>query len=240
MRFTAAQTAGQVDGAAVFAAARADVALLALHTNVDCAPAAYQLLLEMIGLNFLRPLQPEINLLGQIAEPGEATAIELEALACKCQQAFGQVYSVWGSPSKPIKTIAICSGGASEVLPSVIKVKPDCFITGELAHHEHLYLADADIALIELGHDLSELPYCSLFISTLKAAGVAEDLIEMIKPSATWWTPSNQQNETIFDPFPRQVTSNPLRNVHADLAPRQVTLLTDQSDKQSTKGRSLE
>ena len=193
-RFTAADTAGQVDGAAVYAAARAGVALLGMHTNVDCAPAAYELLLAMMGLRFVGPLQPEIDRLGQIAEPLDEAAT-LASLVETCVESFGPPYSVWGPPDQPIRRVAMCSGGASEVLPSVIKAAPDCFITGELAHHEHLYLADAGIALIELGHDRSEQPYCGLLKDTLTAAGYPAGQIQLLSPSAVWWTPGSYPHE---------------------------------------------
>jgi hypothetical protein len=113
--------------------------------------------------------------------------VELGALAAAYQQSFGRVAKVWGNPAKPLFTVAVCSGGAGEVVPEVVKAGVDCFVTGELRHHEALYLADENIALIELGHDISELPYRLVLRDTLVEAGFpAGDLI-VLEPSAAWW-----------------------------------------------------
>lgn len=211
MRFTAAESAGLVDGAAVYAAVRRGIALLAMHTNVDCAPAAYNLLLLMLGLEYTGPLQPEVSRLGQLARPRDGGSIRLEVFASGCEQAFGRVYSVWGEPEMPLSRLAVCSGGASEVLPAVLKARPDCFVTGELPHHEHIYLADAGIALVELGHDLSELPYRWLLSDALVEAGLSEEQVVVLAPTAAWWTPEGRRMAALAGQEPYRPDSYPVR-----------------------------
>jgi putative NIF3 family GTP cyclohydrolase 1 type 2 len=217
--FLEAPSAATADGAVVYRAAQRDVALLVMHTNLDCAPSAASMLLKPVGLESVAPLKPNGGgSLGWIARPaatddaaatndatatGDAAAtgggasadaplagqnyIELAALAAAYQQSFGRVAKVWGDPAKPLFTVAVCSGGAGEVVPEVVKAGVDCFVTGELRHHEALYLADENIALIELGHDISELPYRLVLRDTLVEAGFpAGDLI-VLEPSAAWW-----------------------------------------------------
>jgi putative NIF3 family GTP cyclohydrolase 1 type 2 len=167
------------------------VALLALHTNLDCAPSAADMLLAPVGLEYTDPLRPQgTGSLGQLARPAEGRAfVALEELADAYQQAFGAVVRVWGDPAKPIFTIAVCSGGAGEVVPDVVCANVDCFVTGELRHHEAVWLADENIALIELGHDISELPYRFELQKTLVAGGFPSSDIVILEPSATWWHP---------------------------------------------------
>ncbi|MDR0347207.1 MAG: Nif3-like dinuclear metal center hexameric protein [Coriobacteriales bacterium] len=187
--FLEAPSAVSANGAVVYRAARRDVALLAMHTNLDCAPSAAGMLLEPVGLAFVSPLKANGGgSLGQIARPADgSTSLKLGELARLYQQAFGRVAKVWGDPAKPLSTVAICSGGASEVVPDAVRAGVDCFVTGELRHHEAVWLADEGIALIELGHDVSELPYRFELQKALIAAGVSPSDIVILEPSATWW-----------------------------------------------------
>jgi putative NIF3 family GTP cyclohydrolase 1 type 2 len=187
--FLDAPSAGIVSGAAVFKAAQKGVALISIHTCLDCAPSAKAMLLEPVGLEFAGPLWAHGGgALGQLARPaGGLEFIGLRELATAYKQAFGNVAKVWGDPAKLIFTAAACSGGAGEVVPEVIKAGVDLFVTGELRHHEALYLQDEGIALIELGHDTSELPYRYYLQDALVKAGVAISDTVILEPTATWW-----------------------------------------------------
>ncbi|MCL1846662.1 MAG: Nif3-like dinuclear metal center hexameric protein [Coriobacteriia bacterium] len=192
--FLAADSAAVSSGAVVLRAAQRGVALLCLHTCLDCAPAAASMLLEPVGLEFALPLRAHgTGSLGQIARPAKGREfITLGELAASYQQSFGGVAKVWGDPAKPVFTVATCSGGASEVVSEVIAAGVDCFVTGELRHHEALYLSDSNIALIELGHDLSELPYRYYLRESLVTGGFPASDIVVLEPSATWWQPGSE------------------------------------------------
>jgi putative NIF3 family GTP cyclohydrolase 1 type 2 len=136
------------------------------------------------------PVNPSVPSLGQVAVPATGGPLTLEALAYRYRDAFGQVAKVWGDPAKPLTTIAVCSGGAGEVIPQVLAAHADCFVLGELRHHEALWLQDAGIAVIELGHDTSELPYRFYLCDALKRAGFAHDDLVLLQPTATWWQPT--------------------------------------------------
>jgi dinuclear metal center YbgI/SA1388 family protein len=190
--FFEARSAAVADGAAVYKAVQKGVALLAMHTNLDCAPSAANMLLEPVGLEMVAPLRPwGTGSLGQVARPvGEQGFVLLETLVCAYRQAFGRVAKVWGDPAKPLFSVAVCSGGAGEVVPEVVSAGVDCFVTGELRHHEALYLADENIALIELGHDVSELPYRFVLREALARVGFPPGDIVILEPSAAWWQPN--------------------------------------------------
>lgn len=189
--FLEARSAATSLGTAVYKAAQKDVALLNMHTNLDCAPSAAHMLLAPVGLEYTGPLRPHgTGSLGQIARPVNGCEyIELGELARAYKREFGAVAKAWGDPTKPLFTVAVCSGGASEVVAEVIAAGVDCFVTGEVRHHEALYLADEGIALIELGHDTSELPYRYELQNALIAAGFPSSDIVILEPTATWWQP---------------------------------------------------
>ena len=79
------------------------------------------------------------------------------------------------------------------MVPEVLAAKVDCFITGELRHHEALYLSDEGIALIELSHDVSELPYRAHLENALIHAGFDSSLLVVLEPTATWQQPGEVQ-----------------------------------------------
>ncbi|MDR2108564.1 MAG: Nif3-like dinuclear metal center hexameric protein [Coriobacteriales bacterium] len=243
--FVAAGEASLLGGGAAFAAARAGVAVIAMHTNLDAAPRAREMLLAPVGYRYAAPLQlinaekdaplvardPLAHLasLGQLAVPvaaapaapehkrdeehkrdvplcaGQqhkgvrpfcapavptaAVAPTLAELAGRCVAAFGAVAKVWGDPELPVAQLAVCSGAGGGVLAEVVAAAADCFLTGELHHHEAIALTAQGIAAIELGHDLSELPYRSYIAAALRETGFAEADIVVLEPSASWWTP---------------------------------------------------
>jgi dinuclear metal center YbgI/SA1388 family protein len=178
-------------GAVIYKAAQKGVALLNMHTNLDCAPVAKGMLLNPGGLEFVAPLRPHgTGSLGQLGKPAaNKEYVLLGELAARYQENFGCVAKVWGDPNKPVFTVAACSGGASEVVAEVVAAGVDCFVVGEVRHHEALYLADAGVSLIELGHDNSEMPYRYILQETLVEAGFPYCDIVVLSPSATWWHP---------------------------------------------------
>ena len=192
--FIEADSAAVSSGAPVLRAAQRCVALLSLHTCLDCAPSTANMLLEPVGFVYASPLRAHgTGSLGQIARlPDSCDFIPLGKLAERYRHSFGGVAKVWGDPDKPVFSVAACSGGAGEVVAEVIAAGVDCFVTGELRHHEALYLSDSNIALIELGHDISELPYRFHLRDALVAGGFPASDIIVLEPSATWWQPVSE------------------------------------------------
>lgn len=208
---------GSSEGASVYCAAELGISLISMHTNLDCAPLARELLLDPVGFKFVAPLSlpEEFNsdlepickaatqedreekqltsqirdtcpALGQLGKPQEG-AVLFEELVRRYKEAFGAVAKAWGRADKPIKTLAACSGGGGSLVQHVVASRADCYVTGELAYHEALELAESDIALIELGHDRSELPYRFILKEALVAAGINRSRLHVLDPVASWW-----------------------------------------------------
>jgi len=56
---------------------------------------------------------------------------------------------------KPVKTVALCGGAGSFLLPQAIAQKADVFITGDFKYHE-FFDADGKIVIADIGHYESE------------------------------------------------------------------------------------
>jgi dinuclear metal center YbgI/SA1388 family protein len=212
----------QLEGTTIYRAIENNVALISMHTNLDCAPSAAAMLLDPVGYEYISSLAPShgpaglantpiketapktttrlvppqqaLAGLGQLAVPRthnnlKPQAVRLDELAQRCKKAFGAVAKVWGDPSLSIRLLASCSGDGGELVSRVIASGADCYLTGEVRYHEALELAAAGVALIELGHDCSELPYRFHLYNMLVAAGIAEEHIHIIEPSVFWWQP---------------------------------------------------
>lgn len=65
----------------------------------------------------------------------------------------------------------------------------DCLVCGEVKYHEALDLAGAGLAVVELGHDVSELPLVAVLADALARVGVAQDAIAVIDQSGNWTVP---------------------------------------------------
>lgn len=201
------------EGAAIYLAAELGVALIAMHTNLDCAPVARELLLAPAGFTYTTPLALPSELdsqlratnsavntlaeaeasaepraaLGQLGKPLTGEPVSLHELVHRYKETFGLVAKVWGDPEKPVRLLATCSGGGGSLVERVINTGADCYVTGEVAYHEALALAGAEVALIELGHDRSELPYRTFLYNTLFSAGIDASMLQALGPTASWW-----------------------------------------------------
>ena len=205
---------GASAGASIYYAAKLGVALINMHTNLDSAPAAREMLLGPAGYTYSSPIAIPSELdselqereeksasilieiaeaispvaaLGQLGIPAGDTISTLGEIAARYKETFGALAKVWGNPDKPIRLLATCSGSGGSLISRVIDSGADCYVTGEVAYHEALELAHFGIALIELGHDRSELPYRRYLYQTLVSLGIDESIIRVIEPTASWW-----------------------------------------------------
>jgi len=210
---TAILKGGPSESAAIYRATELGVSLIAMHTNLDCAPATKGLLLGPAGFSYVAPLSlpqeteselitvgrtvetpeafaatPELfPSLGQLGVPNDKGVVSLHHLVNRYKETFGAVAKVWGHPDKVIQRLACCSGGGGSLVQRVVNAGADCYVTGEVAYHEALVLASADVALIELGHDLSELPYRNYLFDALLSAGIDESALHIMGPTVSWW-----------------------------------------------------
>lgn len=58
-----------------------------------------------------------------------------------------------------------------------------------MKYHEALEAAHSGLAIIELGHDVSEFPLCAVLASHLVNVGIDETCITMIDQENNWYTP---------------------------------------------------
>jgi len=67
---------------------------------------------------------------------------------------------------KQLKTIALCGGSGSFLIPSAKEQKADCFITSDLKYHDY-FEPDGQFLLLDIGHGESEQFVPALIVAYL-------------------------------------------------------------------------
>lgn len=183
-------------GAGVWAAIRNQVALMDFHTALDVSAPAARVLPGMLGLKFAGKFAEPLagtrrKGYGQVCEvPGNDEVPEtLGRLAARCTAVFGRAPRVWGAPDAPVRRAVTCTGSAGDTAKAALALGVDVIICGEMKYHAALELSQAGLAVIELGHDASELPLVAVLAEALDKAGVPPEAIVLIDQSENWWHP---------------------------------------------------
>lgn len=191
-----AQTRGP--GRMVYEAARRGVSAIAMHTNADRAVATRRIFADMLGCAcegnceflFNAAREPGSTGLGALLRPDWDAQPTLELVAKMCAKRFGGSPRVWGAPEKVIDHIAFLNGswGEPETYDWCISAGIDCIIVGETRYHMCVD-AQPHLAIIELGHDRSELPIVDVLCTAMTGFGIAQDdILDLRDTQTSWWT----------------------------------------------------
>ena len=134
------------------------ISLYAAHLPLDAAPAFGNnaVLSRMIGLEKLEPFfnyhGVDIGFIGDLSVA--KTAAELKKIY---DDTLGGGAALLGDAAKVCRKIAIVSGGGGlESLEEAINRGADLLVTGELGHVMYHYALESRVAVLALGHYLSE------------------------------------------------------------------------------------
>ncbi len=181
-------------GTVVWEAIQRGIALIDIHTALDVSMSAQTVLPSMLNLAFKHVVDPKDDNknkgYGQLCSPAsDGGSLSLQSLAARCVAVFGRMPRVWGSLSTTVQSIVTCTGSCGDLPLKCIDRGYDCLICGEIRYHDALAVSQSGLAVIELGHDVSELPLCALLAATLETLGWDEDSIKVIDQSENWLTP---------------------------------------------------
>ncbi len=146
----------------VIKAIKNDVAIYAIHTNLDNVlhRGVNGKIAEKLGLQNLSILLPkaEVNdptvgagVIGELPEAMEEAAF-LQNLKQTMLAGCVRHTPLLG---RPIKTVALCGGAGSFLLPAAIARRADVYITGDFKYHE-FFDADGHLVVADIGHFESE------------------------------------------------------------------------------------
>jgi dinuclear metal center YbgI/SA1388 family protein len=154
-------TPGSAAGGLALHAARARVAVLAAHTNVDAAlPGTSEPVCELLGLRETAPLEPladrpELGLgrVGVLPRP-----LTLGGVADRIATRLPSPHLRVGGPlDRAVTRVAVCGGAGGSLVEAALDAGADVFVTGDLRHHVALDAQQRGLALIDAGHHATEV-----------------------------------------------------------------------------------
>ena len=164
-------------GAVVYRAIQRGVALMNFHTALDVSARAQRMLPGMLGLSLRGEVEPK------------AGCVEKGQLAARCTSVFGRAPRVWGSFDRAVRAVVTCTGSASPTGRAALAAGADVLVAGEVKYHDALDLSQAGMAVIDLGHDTSELPFCGVLAASVRDAGVPDELVAVVSQRDRWSYP---------------------------------------------------
>ena len=183
-------------GVNVYNAIAKGVALMNFHTALDVSKEAAGVLPGMLGLDVVDVLVPieadpsrgygQVCLVRSSDEP-----FKLAHLAARCTSVFGRVPRVWGDFSSDVKRVVVANGSAGNVVDVAVRSQIDCLVCGEVRYHAALDASQMGLAIVELGHDVSELPLTAVLAQAAIDAGVSPACVSVIDQSDNWATPDS-------------------------------------------------
>ena len=130
--------------------AAAGISAISAHTNLDKAMGGVNdVLAARLGLTDVEVAADGITRIGTLPE-------EMSATAFAAHVAEALEIPVRAAGNKPVKKVAVCGGGGGGFIAACFGLA-DCFVTGEVKHHEWLYAA-GHINVIDGGHYSTEVP----------------------------------------------------------------------------------
>ena len=144
----------------VIKAIREDVALYAIHTNLDNVyrQGVNAKIAEKLGLTNTRILLPRpgeveigAGLIGFLPEPVAETDFLLQvktALRVSCMRHTAL-------RNRSVRSVAVCGGSGSFLLPEALRAGADVFVTADFKYHE-FFDAEGRLVIADIGHYESE------------------------------------------------------------------------------------
>ena len=191
--FMPASSVAANPGAGVWRAVERGVSVMSFHTALDVSARAQRMLPGMLGLSFMRVLAPiddsRSKGYGQLCALGEDDGLTLGQLAARCTSVFGRAPRVWGDFSRDLDRVATCTGAAGDVGRASLRAQADCLVCGEIKYHDALELSQAGLAVVDLGHDTSELPLAAVLAAAVESVGVPESMVTVVDQGENWTYP---------------------------------------------------
>jgi dinuclear metal center YbgI/SA1388 family protein len=159
----------------VLKAIRNNIALYAIHTNLDnILDGVNKTLADHLNLGNRQILAPKPGIKDQKGQEIGAGIIgqlpqEMEAAAfLKWIKEILNIELIKHTPftGKYLKTIALCGGSGSFLIGDAKAQKADCYLTGDLKYHDY-FEADGRLLLLDIGHGESEQWVPALIVAYL-------------------------------------------------------------------------
>ena len=116
--------------------------------------------------------------------------LTLGALATVAAGTFNITPRIWGDPDMTLTRVATATGSASSLVGDVLASNASALVAGEVRYHDALDALEMGLAIVELGHDVSEWPLVSLLEEAVRSVpGLDPQTVHVMPATPGWWTP---------------------------------------------------
>jgi hypothetical protein len=130
--------------------------------------------------------------LGMLSQTSDCTT--LAELVMRCIEVLGATPRVWGDPERQIRTVATATGSAGSLIGDARLRGADVLVAGEVRYHDAM--AAGGLAIVELGHDVSEWPLVGVLADAAQQTpGLDPVSVTVESPAYGWWTPTMRTGE---------------------------------------------
>ena len=143
---------------------RANLAMVAMHTNYDNAmPGVNDALAATLGLHDVLDIDRALR-------QGQTDIPTFGAFADFAEQALGGPIRRYGDPNAPVTLVSVLGGSGGDYLSMALECGTDVFVTGEVSYHRAMDAADNGMCVLEAGHAATERPGILALAAALQKA----------------------------------------------------------------------
>ncbi len=133
--------------------------------------------------------------LGMVCETPDKEPTTLGALVAHAASVYAVTPRVWGDADMPITRVATGTGSAGSLIGDALAAGAHALVAGEVRYHDALDAAEAGLAVVELGHDVTEWPLVSLLEKAVRSVqGIDQHAVHALPAKPGWWTPEGVRN----------------------------------------------
>lgn len=155
------------EGRLLCALVRADIAMIAAHTNYDNAsPGVNDALAEALALSQVQALESGMRV-------GLPKQTDFGSFCEFAGRALGGPVRCYGDSGRTIRRVAVLGGAGEDYAGLAQSAGADVYLTGEMAYHKALDAVDNGLCVIEAGHAATEHPAISKLADALQNAADA-------------------------------------------------------------------
>ncbi|MDR3685398.1 MAG: Nif3-like dinuclear metal center hexameric protein [Coriobacteriia bacterium] len=116
--------------------------------------------------------------------------LTLAGLATLAAGTFNITPRIWGEQEALVARVATATGSAGSLVGDVVACGATALVAGEVRYHDALDAMESGLAIVELGHDVSEWPLVALLKDAiLRLPGLDPATVHVLPATPGWWTP---------------------------------------------------
>lgn len=135
-----------------------DINLFAYHLPLDAHPVLGNNAQLAMRLGVALPERAEEGRFGEqsLGVLGLCEVSDAASFSGLVKAALGRDVMLIGDPSRKVRRVALCTGGAQSYFEAAIAAGADLFVTGEISEPQVHYARESGVAYIACGHHASE------------------------------------------------------------------------------------